>query len=167
MGVRSSPKNIIGLMVVLMGVWLLWSGHYTPLLLTLGAVSCALVVFISYRMHIIDDEGQPTSLGLFRSLAYLAWLAVEVVKANIDVAKRVLSWDIDAAISPCRAWIEAPQRTPLGQVIYANSITLTPGTVSIELGEGKILVHALSAAGLADLQTGKMAEKASDLERPA
>ena len=57
-----SPKHAISLLLVLVGVWLLWSGHYTGRLIGLGVVSCALVVWLSWRMRIIDDEGQPLSL---------------------------------------------------------------------------------------------------------
>ena len=159
-----SPKHAISLLLVLVGVWLLWSGHYTGRLIGLGVVSCALVVWLSWRMRIIDDEGQPLSIAL-RLPLYLVWLAVEVVKANIDVAKRVLHPSMP--ISPTIARLPAPQRTELGKVNYANSITLTPGTVSIELDEESILVHGLSRDGIKDLQGGAMAAAVCKLEGSA
>ncbi len=156
-----SPKHAVSLLLVLVGVWLVWSGHFEARLLGLGAFSCGLVVWISWRMRIVDDEGQPLSL-ILRLPGYLVWLTVEVIKANVDVAKRVLSPSMP--ISPTVARLPAPQRTDLGMVIYANSITLTPGTVSIELDDESILVHGLSRDGVADLQSGVMAKRVCTLE---
>ena len=159
-----SPKHAISLMLVLSGVWLLWSGHYTARLIGLGAASCGLVLYLSWRMRIVDDEGQPLSWGL-GLIRYLPWLVVEVIKANIEVAKRVLSPTMP--ISPTLTRLPAPQRSDLGKVIYANSITLTPGTVSIELDEHTILVHGLSRDGVEDLKEGSMARAVCRLEGEA
>jgi len=141
------------LSAVLFGVWLLLSGHYTPLLLGLGGVSTVLVVAISLRMDVVDHEGHPLHLGL-RILWYWPWLMVQVLRANVDVARRVLSPSLP--ISPRMFKVRATQRTDLGRVIYANSITLTPGTVSVELEGSVILVHALTAEAAEDLREGTM-----------
>lgn len=163
--VERSPRHTISLVIVLAVVWLMWSGHYTAFVLILGALSCGLVVFLSARMRIIDNEGQPLSWGLVQPVLYFPWLAIEVVKANLDVAYRVLHPSLP--VSPVLARVPAPQRTDLGRVVYADSITLTPGTVSIELGEGDILVHALSEDGIADLLEGEMARRVCQLEGEA
>ena len=155
-----STLHAISLLIVLAVVWGLWSWHGGRLLV-LGGLSCALVVYLAWRMRIVDDEGQPLSL-IARLPLYLLWLSVEVVKANIDVAKRVLSPSMP--ISPTLARVRAPQRTDLGKVIYANSITLTPGTVSIELDADSILVHAISRDGIQDLRGGNMADTVCRLE---
>lgn len=158
--VKTSPIHLISLTGVLVAVWLLWSGHFTGLLLSLGAVSCALVVFLSHRLGIVDNEGQPLSWGA-RPLVYFPWLAVEVVKANIDVALRVLGIK---PVAPALARVPVPQKTDLGRVVYADSITLTPGTVSIELEEDVVLVHAISRDGIDDLKSGEMARRVLSLE---
>ncbi len=159
-----SPKHAVSLLLVLIGVWLVWSGHFEARLLGLGALSCGLVVWISWRMQIVDDEGQPLSLTT-RLPGYIVWLTLEVIKANIDVARRVLSPKMP--ISPTLARLPVPQRTNLCKVIYADSITLTPGTVSIELDEESVLVHGLSRDGVADLKTGVMAKRVCKLEGSA
>jgi len=143
----------ISLGAVLFAVWLLLSGHFDPLLLSLGLASCAVVVFITTRMEVVDREGHPIHLS-WGALIYWPWLFLEIVKANIDVARRVLSPTMD--ISPTLVRIKASQRSDLGQVIYANSITLTPGTVSIDLANGEILVHAISREGAEALIEGEM-----------
>ena len=161
---EQSLKHAISLLVVLTGVWLLWSGHYTGRLLGLGALSCGLVLYLSWRMSIVDEEGQPLGLGL-RPIRYIPWLVWEVIKANIDVAKRVLSPSLP--IAPTLARLPVTQKTSLGAVVYANSITLTPGTVSIEVDSDSILVHGLSRDGVTDLQDGRMAREVVRLEGKA
>ncbi|CAN0550260.1 unnamed protein product, partial [Laminaria digitata] len=95
-------------------------------------------------------------------LLYWPWLVWEIVKANIDVTKRVLGM---APISPTVVRIKATQKTDLGIVIFANSITLTPGTISLDVDEdGYILVHALSRDGTEGLEGGEMDRRVTDLE---
>ncbi|MDH3228333.1 MAG: Na+/H+ antiporter subunit E, partial [Alphaproteobacteria bacterium] len=85
-----------------------------------------------------------------------------IVKANIDVAKRV--WSPSLPISPTLFLLPTSQPGALGQVIYANSITLTPGTVSVSLEDGKILVHAIAKEVGDDLATGEMDRRVTRLE---
>lgn len=154
--------HVVVLLVTLCLMWMLWSGHYN-VLLVFGSVCCLLVVWLSMRMKIVDDEGQPVvRLGL-RVLAYLPWLLLQIVKANIDVARRILSPSLP--ISPRLIEVEASQETELGNVIYANSITLTPGTVSIRIREGVVLVHALTNEAAAELIAGEMDRRVSAVER--
>lgn len=157
---QSSRVHLMGLIVVLAIVWVLWSGHFTGLLLSLGAVSCLLVTYLSFRMGIVDEEGQPLTWGA-KPIVYLPWLTKEVIKANIDVALRVLGIK---PVAPAVEWIEVDMNTDLGRVLYADSITLTPGTVSIELERERVLVHALSPDGLVDLKGGEMARRVKQLE---
>jgi len=93
---------------------------------------------------------------------YWLWLLAEIVKANIDVARRVV--DPSLPIDPRLFEVPAHQKTDLGRVIYANSITLTPGTLSTDVSRDKIQVHALSGAGEDDLRTGTMDAKVCALE---
>ena len=145
--------NSISLWVFLYAFWLLLSGHYTPLLMGFGAVSCGLVVYIAHRMDVIDHEGHPSHLSL-KILPYWAWLCWEIVKSNIDVAKVILSPKLP--ISPVMFKTKASQSQELGQVIYANSITLTPGTVTVGLVDGVLEVHALTVEGAEAVLTGDM-----------
>lgn len=154
-------RYAIGLAVLLAGVWLLWSGHYGPLLLSLGAVSLALVVWISLRMRIVDEEGAPIQLPL-RLVLYLPWLVLEIVKANVDVSLRILRPGLP--ISPRLIRVRAGQRTDVGRVIYANSITLTPGTVSIDTEGDDITVHALTRGAAEGVLSGAMDRRVRRLE---
>ncbi len=149
------------LFFVLFGTWLLLSGHYSPLLTGLGVVSCGFVAFIAYRMDIVDKEGHPIHLGLHTFL-YMPWLLLEIVKSNLQVARLILSPSLP--ISPNIITVKASQKTVLGQVIYANSITLTPGTVSLSVDNNEIEVHALSKEFAEGLQSGEMDRRVATLD---
>lgn len=153
--------HAISLGIVLAVVWLLLSGHYEPLILALGLASCVAVVAITRRMDLVDHEGHPIHLTM-RVVGYWPWLAWEIVKANIDVAKRVLAPRM--AISPTMVRLSASQKSDLGLVIYANSITLTPGTVAVDVEPGEILVHALSRDAARELEDGEMDRRVSQVE---
>ena len=159
---RKRLLHSISLGLVLFGVWLLLSGFFEPLLLGLGVLSCVVVVSIANRMDVIDHEGHPNHLG-WRILTYWLWLAVEIFKANLDVARRVL--DPKLPIHPVLVRVKASQASELGQVIYANSITLTPGTVSMQVEGGEILVHAITREMAEDLEGGEMDRRVTAVER--
>ena len=153
--------HAVSLGLILLATWLLMSGVYIPFLLLLGVFSCAVVVLIAMRMDVIDHEAVPLHIT-FRSLLYWPWLLWEIVKANIDVTRRVLGF---APISPTMIRLQATQKTDLGLVIFANSITLTPGTISIDVEEnGEILVHAISREGAKGFADGEMDRRVTELE---
>ena len=142
-------------------LWLLWSGMFKPLMLFFGLTSCLLAAFIASRLQIVDSSERPL-LILCRMVGYVPWLIKEVVKSNIDVAKRI--WQPEMPISPTIVTVNASQDTALGLVIHANSITLTPGTLSIDVEPGLIEVHALASESIADLDSGEMDRRVSRLE---
>ena len=146
--------------VLLFAFWLLLSGHFEPLLLGLGLASVALTMFLAQRMDVIDHESYPLHLST-RFPAFFAYLFKEILLANIDVVKRIMAFR-GASISPQLIKIPLPQKTDLGRVIYANAITLTPGTVSVELTSNEITVHALSREAAEDLSSGAMAKMIPD-----
>jgi multicomponent Na+:H+ antiporter subunit E len=149
------------LFVVLALLWLGWSGHFTPLLLGLGAASSLAVVLFSLRMRIVDREGAPLELAI-RIPLYAPWLLWQVFKANLDVSRRILTPRMP--IQPRVIRVKAGQSTDLGRVIYANSITLTPGTVSLRLEGDEIVVHALSRQAADELLGGAMDRRVTRTE---
>lgn len=157
-------RSSVSLFVMLLGVWLLNSGHYTPLMLSFAVASCLLVVVLGRRMDIVDDEAMPVHL-LPRTLAYLPWLVKEIFVSNLDVARRVLS-PARPRISPRIIEAETSQHSDLGRVIYANSITLTPGTVSIRVHGSHITVHAIADEVAEGLLEGGMDRRVTRLEGP-
>ena len=161
MQVRARLVHSVGLWLVVFALWLLLSGHYVPLLLTFGVLSSILVVWIAARLDVIDHESVPLQIKL-SYVGYLAWLGKEIVKANIDVAKLVLNPALP--ISPVMIRVPATQSTDVGKVIYANSITLTPGTVSVEVEDDEILVHAITREAADGLASGDMDRRVDDIE---
>jgi multicomponent Na+:H+ antiporter subunit E len=131
-----------------------------PLLLGLGVASVALTVFLSHRMNVIDHESYPLHLSS-KFPGFFVYIFREIVKANIDVVTRILSWR-ETPISPQMIEIPQSQKTDLGAVIYANSITLTPGTVTIKLSKDHLTVHALSKEAASELAKGAMSEEISN-----
>lgn len=157
----TSLRHTINLSLFLFVIWLLLSGHYTPLLLVLGALSTLLVVLVAMRVDLVDREIHPVLLKP-SALLYWLWLAGQVIKANIDVARRIL--DPRLPIAPTVIKLRATQRTELGRVSYANSITLVPGTVAIDVEGDAVTVHALTRAAAADLEGGEMDRRVSNME---
>ena len=146
--------------VLLTTAWLLWSGHYTALILFFGAASIALVVWLSHRMNVLDPESHPYHLS-WRPAVYLPWLAKEIVLSNIHVAQMVFR---PSGIRPQIVRVKATQTTDLGRVIHANSITITPGTISLDLRDGHILVHALTDTTAEGVLSGEMDARVPRLE---
>lgn len=146
----------------LFGLWLLLSGHYVPLLLTLGIACSVFVVAIGLRMDIVDRENHPIHLHPTIVFFWL-WLAWEIIKANVDVARRIL--DPKLPISPNLISVKATQKSDLGRVSYANSITLTPGTVCVGVEGDTIQVHALTREAAQALAAGEMDRRVTRIEK--
>ncbi|KGE03544.1 Na+/H+ antiporter subunit E [Pseudohaliea rubra] len=154
----------LGLFLVFALVWLLLSGLMKPLVLGLGVVSCLLCVWLASRMHRVEEDAGP-ALRPLHLLAYLPWLLKEVVLANLQVMRVVLSPRM--ALDPVLFRLRATQRSQLCKVIYGNSITLTPGTLTLDVDGETMLVHALERAGAEALRSGEMDRRASALEASA
>jgi multicomponent Na+:H+ antiporter subunit E len=153
--------HALSLTASLMLFWMLISGDFGLLNLALGLVSALLVVAITHRMDVVDQESRPYHLSA-RLPVYLAWLARKVIRSNLDVTRAI--WTPGNSISPAVVRLRLSQQTALGKVIYANSITLTPGTVTLAIEGDEILVHALTHADAAALQTGEMDRNVRELE---
>ena len=114
-------------------------------------------------MKIVDEEGAPVQMGIRPFLQFAPWLAKEIVASNITVAKIILSPKMN--LKRNLVTVPAGPRTELGKVMLANSITLTPGTVSVKMEGDEILVHALSLEGAAEDISGEMDRRIQKMER--
>ena len=144
---RSILGRFIVLAMVLTVIWLLLSTYFdNTVLLVFGLVSVFFVTVLAHRAGMLDAEGVPTRIfpGI---LGYWVWLTFEIGKANLAVAKQVLA----PSLSPTMFRVPTDQKSDVGRVIFANSVTLTPGTVSVDLADGSLLIHALTEE-LADEQ---------------
>lgn len=126
----------------LFALWLLMSGIYKPLVIWLGAGSAVLATFVLWRMETLDGHRLRFLLSPIRGVGYLCWLMWEIAKSNIAVTRVILSGGRTMRQNLFR--IDNTQKTELGAVVYANSITLTPGTLTVEIDPKHFWVHALA-----------------------
>jgi len=150
------------LLVLLAATWMLWSGFFKPLLLSLGVFSCLLTYVVVKRMGYFNDQFFALHFS-FRLFSFWLWLGREVIRSSLDVARIVLSPSLP--ISPRVIEIKVTAQHPVDQVIFANSITLTPGTLALDLHDGIIKVHALTEAGARDLLSGEMDKRVAQLSK--
>lgn len=152
-----APSLALGLF----GTWLLWSGHIEQFFVGAGLFSVILVVFLARRMSILDQESVPLHLGR-RIPGYWGWLILQIVKANFQVARLILSREM--RISPTLVRVNALQKTDLGRVIYANSIILTPATLTMDIHEGIVTVHGMTRVSAREVEEGEMNRRVACLE---
>ena len=143
--------------------WLALSGHYSTFLIAAGAIAALVVALLGIRAGYGDEEGHPVDY-LVHGLAYWPWLIVEIAKSAWAVARIIV--DPKLPISPRLIRTKATQRTAVGIATYANSITLTPGTITVEVSrrEQAFLVHALTRDSAAGVEEGSMDRRVSDFE---
>lgn len=146
-------------LALLTSAWLLWSGLYTPLLLGLGVLSCAVTLYLAHRMQLLNE------LNFLRILvrlpAYWLWLATEVVRSSIEVARIVLDPRLPA--SPTLVELEDLPGNDIGKAILGNSIILTPGTLTLDLQDDRLIAHSLTSAGAEALSTGEFSRRVKRL----
>ncbi len=143
------------LLVLLISAWLLWSGLYTPMLLGLGALSCILSLYLAHRVGF--DE--VFSLQVIPRLPrYWGWLLLEITRSSLEVARIILHRK--PPISPTVVEFEAVPRGPVGQAILGNSITLTPGALTLDVHNGRLTVHCLTREGADALLLGEFNRRA-------
>ncbi len=143
--------------------WLLLSGIYSPFLVGAGVGSALAIALLARRMKLLDREGFPLHLLGGVLVAYWPWLLREIMQSAWAVTKCILSPRLP--ISPTLVEFAPTQKTDLGLVIHANSITLTPGTIAVEVEPGRFLVHALTRAGAASLAGSEMDRRCTALEQ--
>jgi multicomponent Na+:H+ antiporter subunit E len=156
--------RVVSLAGCLFAFWLALSGHYTPVLIGVGLVCAVLCAVLAAYMRMADHEGHPIHL-IRGAITYFPWVIWEIAKAAWAVTKVILHPRLP--ISPTMTVVQASQRTSVGVAIYANSITLTPGTITVGVDGQALTVHALVREGADDLEGGGMDSRVSRLEATA
>ena len=154
--------HLVSSVLFLFGFWLILSGHYTPFLVTMGLLTALGVVWLARRMDVVDREGHPVHLAPRALFSYWPWLLREIIKSGWDVTRIILTPRLP--VSPTLLRFTPTQNTNVGLVTHANSITLTPGTISIEVGRGEFLVHAVTEAGADGIRGGEMDRRVARFE---
>ena len=165
--VRSSPiLRALALFVSLLVLWLLMSGIFdNGLILGLGVLSCGLSVWITHRLGLLKGNEAGPALQIFPGLRYIAWLLVEIGRADWAVTKIILAQGLPVRQRLLK--VPCQQSTDIGRALFANSITITPGTITVETELDCFIVHALSdeAADMGALNG--MGARVSRIERAA
>lgn len=154
-------RHAIRLVPVLAVFWILLSGHYTILLVTLGLLSVGIVVWIVHRMEVVDRIAIRVRPSI-RTPLYAVWLVGQILASSLRVTRQV--WSPHLMPRPVVGETPVADLSEVGKVAYANSITLTPGTLSMRVSDSTIEVHALEESGLADLHEGGMLARVRLLE---
>jgi multicomponent Na+:H+ antiporter subunit E len=153
---RNGPVAPIVVFLLLMAFWVPFSGMFDAFHLSLGVLCCAFVAIISHKFLFEDFSRQGKLKKAIRFIAYLPWLIWQVVLANFHVVHMVLS---PAKINPQIVRLKSNLKSDLSMVTLANSITLTPGTITMDIIDGEYYVHALSQKTADDLLTGDMEKR--------
>jgi len=153
--------RIVALVLALFGFWLLLSGLFTPFLVLSGLGCSVAVAALAWRMGVADPEGHPVHLTA-AALTYWPWLIKEIAVSGWRVTRIIL--DPRLPISPALVRFAPSQTSTVGLVTHANSITLTPGTITVEAEHGEFLVHALTRDGADALAGSEMDRRVSRLE---
>lgn len=148
-------RNLAVQFALLFGLWLLMSGHYDAFHIGAGAACALLVVAVNFRLNKFfftrDDLCHSAPIRARRLFVYIPWLLWQIIVSSIQVAAVVLDPRLPADPALVRFRTKLP--TTASRVILANSITLTPGTLTVELEGDVFFVHALtdvSFTGIAD-----------------
>ncbi len=153
-------KHTINMGLALAMLWLLLSNHFEPLMIGFGLASVMLTLVIALRMGVTSYTVSPLKLALLLPRFWFL-LLIEIIRANADVTLRILGI---RPISPTVITVPNVHKTDLGRAMYANAITLTPGTASIEVSKETIVVHALSKDGAEQLKHGYLASIVPETE---
>lgn len=147
---------------LLFSFWVLLSGFFDFMHLFLGVICSLLVAYISHDLLVGEAEIRTSSKRVLRFLAYLPWLLYQILLANIDVAYRTLHPKMP--IEPGIIRFKTNLKTEMALTTLANSITLTPGTVTIDVREGEYFVHAIAKEPAEGLLAGEMQARVKKIE---
>ena len=148
--------------LLLFAFWLILSGHYDLFHLSFGVVCAGLVTGLS--SDLLSLGGRETGLSIWRFVAYLPWLLYQVVLANFHVVHLIL-WP--TRIRPQIVRFRTGLRSELARTTLGNSITLTPGTVTMDVTGDEFVVHAVSDKAAQDLLGGEMERRVAKVFREA
>jgi multicomponent Na+:H+ antiporter subunit E len=153
----------ISTFIILFGFWILLSGRFDLFHLSLGIISCALVSFLSRDLLFTGKINRNHISQLLRLLKYLPWLFYQIVLANLYVAYLALHPKSAQKIDPHIVRFKGKLKTDMAVTTFANSITLTPGTITLLVKDDFFYVHAISKKVADDLLTGEMEDRVAEI----
>ena len=158
---KTQFQNFVGTTVILFAFWMLLSGKFDAFHLTLGAICCVLVAYLFHDLLFANVRVGDMRIVAARFIAYIPWLIQQIVLSNIHVASLVLRrrMPIDPRVVKFKTKLE----TDISCVALANPITLTPGTITMDIKDGVFYVHALSQKVAEELNAGDMEDRVAHI----
>ena len=141
--------------------WGLLSGKFDAFHLTLGAICCLIVASLTHGLLFANTRVGDMRVVFWRFIKYIPWLLYQIFMSNIHVASVVLRRKMP--IKPQVLTFKTKLETDISCVTLANSITLTPGTITMDIRDGMFYVHALSKKVADDLETGEMEDRVAHI----
>ena len=158
---KSQFQNAVGTALILFAFWALLSGKFDLFHLTLGAICSALAGYLFHDLLFANVRVGDMRVVTWRFIAYIPWLLRQIMMSNIHVASLVLRPRMP--IRPQVLTFRTKLETDISCVTLANSITLTPGTITMDIKEGVYYVHALSRKVADDLEAGEMEDRVAHI----
>ncbi len=138
--------------IIMFAFWILLSGEFTFILLLSGGIFSILTALMTHDIFIGKADFKVETGRVFRFIKFIPWLLWQIIVCNFDVAYRVLHPKL--IINPQVVHFAPELETDMGIVTLSNSITLTPGTVTIKAARGEFIVHAISDKAAKDMEGG-------------
>jgi multicomponent Na+:H+ antiporter subunit E len=154
-------QNFVGTAFILFAFWMLLSGHFDAFHLTLGAICCGLVAYLFHDLLFANVRVGDMRIVVARFISYIPWLIKQIVLSNLHVASVVLRYRMP--IDPQIVTFKTKLETDISSVTLANSITLTPGTITMDIRDGVFYVHALDQKVADDLNAGEMEDRVAHI----
>lgn len=154
---KSGFQNLVVTFLMLFAFWVLLSGKYDLFHLALGVICSMLIAYLTHDLLFANVRVGDARVIAYRFFTYIPWLLYQIITSNIYVASVVLGPKerVDPQIIKFKTKLESD----ISWVTLANSITLTPGTITMDIRDGEFFVHALDKKVAADLNTGDMEDR--------
>jgi multicomponent Na+:H+ antiporter subunit E len=137
-------KAKIATFIVMLTFWVVLSGMFDAFHFTLGVICCLMVSHFSHSLLFYHGDGKSWTKGLIGTICYLPWLFYQIIIANLEVAYLVLHPRMLEKIDPHLIRFKTTLKRPISKVTFAQSITLTPGTITVNIEEDEFMVYALT-----------------------
>ena len=148
-------KTKLATFVAMFTFWVVLSGMFDAFHLTLGVISCLLVAHFSHDLLFYGDDDQSWARGLWGFITYVPWLFYQIILANLQIAYVVLHPRMFELIDPHVIRFKTKLKRPISKVTFAQSITLTPGTITVSIHDDEFSVYALTRSA-SDALPGEM-----------
>tara|TARA_B100001778_G_scaffold163149_1_gene134024 strand:+ start:3372 stop:3899 length:528 start_codon:yes stop_codon:yes gene_type:complete len=159
----NQKNHLIKVFAFIFIFWFILSGLTSPLMIFLGLLSAAFVMYIVNKMDLIDHEISMHNFDITNLTLYFFWLIKEITISNLKVCFYIINPKKDTA--PEIIKIKSTQKSDLAHVLYANSITLTPGTVTLDVDNETFTVHVLDKTFKDSLLSNTMNSKVMHTEK--